>query len=78
VEVTNSGDLQETQTITASRLIFGFIPIEVASQDITLAAGETKTITLEWTARNRLFTPDTVEIASDDDSATTTVAIEGR
>jgi len=74
VEVTNSGGLQDTQTVTASERIW-FWQSQVASQDVTVPAGETETITLEWTAQDSFFFRGVVLIESEDDMETTRIRI---
>jgi len=70
--VTNTGDAETTQTITL--IDTGFTDTEQDAAEVTLAGGASESVSLSWV-------PDdtgagSVTVASDDDSAATTVTVQ--
>jgi PGF-CTERM protein len=71
VNVTNTGDLEGTQTITLSADGSG-----ISSKSVTLGGGESRSVTLSWTPVSGDAGSYTVTLASANDSASTAVTIE--
>jgi PGF-CTERM protein len=72
VNVSNTGDVEGTQDVT---LTIGGSQRD--SQQVTLGPGESKEITLEWQTGSGDAGDYTAEVASQDDSATTDVRVNG-